>query len=158
MTTVYRKWPTDTEKIIDVLASLSLASLLAAVITIIHIAGISLIAMLIKTHADQWRDCHPFIRAQKIGEVVLLMFFLSVEDIALWAGAYLLVGAIDKIETALYFSMVTFTTLGYGDVLLDERWRLMAAFEAANGIIIFGLTTAVVVAVVQRVYFTKTSG
>jgi hypothetical protein len=54
--------------------------------------------------------------------------------------------------------MVTFTTLGYGDVLLDERWRLMAAFEAANGIIIFGLTTAVVVAVVQRVYFTKTSG
>ena len=157
MTTVYRKWPTDTEKII-MLASLSLASLLVVVTTIIHIAGISLIAMLIKTHADQWRDCHPFIRAQKIGEVVLLMFFLSLVDIAVWAGAYLLVGAIDKIETALYFSMVTFTTLGYGDVLLDERWRLMAAFEAANGIIIFGLTTAVVVAVVQRVYFTKTSG
>jgi voltage-gated potassium channel Kch len=57
------------------------------------------------------------------------------------------------VETALYFSMVTFTTLGYGDVVLDERWRLMAAFEAANGIIIFGLTTAAVVAVVQRVYF-----
>ena len=61
-------------------------------------------------------------------------------------------------EAALYFSMVTFTTLGYGDVLLDERWRLMAAFEAANGIIIFGLSTAVVVAVVQRVYFANTSG
>ena len=61
-------------------------------------------------------------------------------------------------EDALYFSMVTFTTVGYGDVILDERWRLLAAFEAANGIIIFGLTTAVVVAVVQSVYFANTSG
>lgn len=43
-------------------------------------------------------------------------------------------------------------------MLLDERWRLMAAFEAANGIIIFGLTTAVVVAAVQRIYFTEASG
>jgi len=140
------------------LASLSLASLLVAVTTIIHIAGISLVAMLIKTHADHWRYRHPFIRAQKIGEVVLLMFFLSLVDIAVWAGAYLLVGAINKIETALYFSTVTFTTLGYGDVVIDQRWRLMAAFEAANGIIIFGLTTAVVVAAVQRIYFTDVSG
>jgi hypothetical protein len=75
-----------------------------------------------------------------------------------WAGIYLLVGAVEKLEAALYFSLVTFTTLGYGDVLLDERWRLMAAFEAANGIIIFGLTTAVVVAVVQRVYFADAYG
>jgi hypothetical protein len=65
----------------------------------------------------------------------------------------MLVGALQNFEPALYFSMVTFTTLGYGDVLLDDRWRLMASFEAANGIIIFGLSTAVVVAAVQRVYF-----
>lgn len=82
------------------------------------------------------------------------MFFLSLVDIAVWAGAYLLVGTIDTIEMAFYFSTVTFTTLGYGDVVIDEQWRLMSAFEAANGIIIFGLPPAVVVAVVQRVYFT----
>lgn len=140
------------------LASLFLASLLVAVTTIIHIAGISLVAMLIKTHADHWRYRHPFIRAQKVGEVVLLMFFLSLVEIAVWAGAYLLVGAINQMERALYFSTVTFTTLGYGDVIIDERWRLMAAFEAANGIIIFGLTTAGVVAAVQRIYFTDVSG
>ncbi len=140
------------------LASLSLASLLVVVTTIIHIAGISLIAMLLKTHADHWRYRHPFVRAQKTGEVVLLMLFFSFLEIWVWAGIYLLVGAVEKMEAALYFSMVTFTTLGYGDVLLDERWRLMAVFEAANGIIIFGLTTAVVVAVVQRVCFTNTSG
>ena len=140
------------------LINLTLASLLVAVTTIIHIAGIGLVAKLVKTHAEQWRYRHPFIRAQKIGEVVLLMFFLSLMDIAIWAGAYLLVNAINNVETAFYFSTVTFTTLGYGDVVIEENWRLMAAFEAANGIIIFGLTTAVVVAVVQRVYFTETSG
>jgi len=64
-------------------------------------------------------------------------------------------GALQKIEAALYFSTVTFPTLGYEDILLDEKWRLMAAFEAANGIILFGLTTAVFVGVVQLLYFSE---
>jgi hypothetical protein len=51
--------------------------------------------------------------------------------------------------------MVTFTTLGYGDVLLDDRWRLLASFEAANGIIMFGWTTAIVMAVVHRIYIAE---
>ena len=139
------------------LVNLVIISLVMSATTLIHLAGISLVVVLIKTRVQHWQHRHPFIRALKIGEVVLLMFFFSFMEIALWAGVYLLVGAIDKIETALYFSTVTFTTLGYGDVIIYERWRLMAAFEAANGIIIFGLTTAVVVAAVQRVYFADAS-
>ena len=49
--------------------------------------------------------------------------------------------------------MVTYTTLGYGDVVLIERWRLLSSFEATNGIIMFGWTTAIVIAAVQRIYF-----
>ena len=50
--------------------------------------------------------------------------------------------------------MVTFTTLGYGDLVLTGEWRLLASFEeAANGTIMFGWTTAVIVAMVHRVYF-----
>lgn len=134
--------------------SIAFSLLVMFVATATHIAGISLVARLVKTRADHWRRRHPFVRAQKVGAVVLLMLLLTLVEMAMWAGVYLLVGVIQKTETALYFSMVTFTTLGYGDVVIDERWRLMAAFEAANGIIIFGLTTAVVVAVVQRLYFT----
>jgi hypothetical protein len=135
------------------IANIAIAMVVMLVTTVMHLAGISLVVKLIKAHYQHWRHRHPFFRAQKTGEVVLLLFLLSFLEIAVWGGVYLLVGAIEKTETALYFSMVTFTTLGYGDVVIDERWRLMAAFEAANGIIIFGLTTAAVVTVVQRVYF-----
>ena len=62
--------------------------------------------------------------------------------------------AIQGFENAFYFSMVTYTTLGCGDIVLDERWRLLSSFEAANGIIMFGWTTAIVIYVVQRVYAT----
>jgi hypothetical protein len=142
---------------IAMIVNIVIAMMVMLTTTVMHLAGISLVVMLLKTHAHHWRYRHPFVRAQKTGEVVLLMLFFSFLEISVWAGIYMLVGAVEKIEAALYFSMVTFTTLGYGDVLLDEKWRLMAAFEAANGIIIFGLTTAVAVAVVQRIYFANTS-
>jgi voltage-gated potassium channel Kch len=66
---------------------------------------------------------------------------------------YIFIGAFQSFEQALYFSIVTFTTLGYGDITLESNWRLLASFEAASGIIIFGWSTAIIVAVVQRLYF-----
>ena len=68
-----------------------------------------------------------------------------------WAGTYLWVGAFSELEPALYFSLVTFTTLGYGDVTVEPAWRILASTEAANGIIMFGWTTALIVAYVQRI-------
>jgi voltage-gated potassium channel Kch len=94
-------------------------------------------------------------RVYLVAVVVYWMFFISLTEIAAWAAVYLLTGALQGIEKALYFSTVTFTTLGYGDITLGEQWRLLAAFEAANGIIMFGWTTAIVIATVQRVYFGK---
>jgi len=73
--------------------------------------------------------------------------------VLLWAAAYMALGEIKDLEPAFYFSMVTFTTLGYGDIVLDESWRLLASFEAATGIIMFGWTTAILIAVLQHSYF-----
>jgi hypothetical protein len=67
-----------------------------------------------------------------------------------WACSGL--GAIETLETAVYFSTVTFTTLGFGDITLDEDWRLLSSFEAANGLLMFGWSTALVFAAVQWVY------
>lgn len=85
-----------------------------------------------------------------VGGLVACMFLVSVLDAVIWAYVYLRVGAIEQLETALYFSMVTFTTLGYGDVTLPPDWRLLASFEAANGIMMFGWTTALITFVLQR--------
>jgi len=58
-------------------------------------------------------------------------------------------------EPALYFSMVTYTTLGSGDVTLEDQWRLLGSFEAANGIVMFGWTTALIVAAVHKLYLPR---
>ena len=85
-----------------------------------------------------------------VSALVLMMFFAALLEIFIWAATYLAVGAMSAFEAALYFSTVTFTTLGYGDVTLSESWRLLGSFEAANGIILIGWTTALIFAFVHR--------
>jgi len=94
------------------------------------------------------------IRATVVLAVFVLWLFLaSIVEIWIWAGLYRHLGVIESLEEALYFSTVTFTTLGYGDVVLAAPWRLVASFEAANGLFLFGWSTALVFAVAQRFYF-----
>jgi voltage-gated potassium channel Kch len=87
-----------------------------------------------------------------IAGTILLFFTAVLAEVGVWAVAYLMLGAVEGVEASLYYSMVTFTTLGYGDIVLSDRWRLLSSFEAANGIIMLGWTTAVVMAVVQRTF------
>ena len=87
--------------------------------------------------------------------IVILIFITTVIEAVIWAVTYLGIGAFEILDDALYFSIVTFTTLGFGDITLSEEWRLLSSFEAANGIIIFGWSTAIFMAVVQRIYFPK---
>lgn len=128
-----------------------IGSLMMLVTTLIH-GGFMTLAIRILRAPCRWPSRSPAIRHQlKVAYVVLTMFAASLVEVAAWAAVLVLLGAISGLEPALYFSTVTFTTLGYGDVLLDERWRLLGSFEAANGIIMMGWTTAVVVAAVQHV-------
>jgi hypothetical protein len=55
----------------------------------------------------------------------------------------------DRLEPALYFSIVSFTTLGYGDIILGEDWRLLAGMTATNGLIMIGLFTAFLVEILD---------
>ncbi len=87
-----------------------------------------------------------------VAAFVLWLFLATIAEIWLWAGLFRHLGAIGTLEEALYFSTVTFSTLGYGDIVLDKSWRLQASFEAANGLFLFGWSTALVFAVVQRLH------
>ncbi len=91
-------------------------------------------------------------RILQISSIVLLMFIVSVVEVMLWAIVYLWLNTIETFERALYFSMVTYTTLGYGDIVLEQKYHLLSSFEAANGIIMFGWTTSIVIASVQKLY------
>jgi hypothetical protein len=71
-------------------------------------------------------------------------------QIALWAMVFLMVGAISDFGTAFYFSAENYTALGYGDVVLSGTWRLLGPLEAINGLLLFGLSTGVMFAVMSR--------
>ena len=121
------------------------------VTTTIHAGGMLLVIQMSALHQGPLTG--RLKRLSLVSGVVILMFLASVLEVLVWAITYLALNAIQGLEKALYFSMVTFTTLGYGEIVLDEQWRLLASFEAANGIVMFGWTTAIVIAVVQRHYF-----
>ena len=77
--------------------------------------------------------------------VVLDGYTLNPGDLS-WDG----LAALGDFEAALYFSTASFTTLGYGDVVLDHRWRLLGAIEGANGLLLFGWSTAFLISVTGR--------
>jgi hypothetical protein len=81
---------------------------------------------------------------------VLLMFMAAMLEALAWAWTYVAVGAFEGLEPAFYFSLVAFTTVGFGDVVLDPSWRVLSAIEAANGVMVFGWTTALIFWFVQR--------
>lgn len=108
--------------------------------------------VLIWLHVDHWDRHRRFVREATVSALVLMLTLISLLEAVLWAVVYVRVGALDDFPSALYFSMVTFTTLGYGDITLAPPWHLLAALEAANGIMMFGWNTALLFAFVQKVY------
>ena len=70
----------------------------------------------------------------------------------LWAGAFLLAGALPTVADAIYFSLVTYTTVGYGDVTVGAGTRIFAATAAVTGVLNFGLSTAFLVRLVARLW------
>jgi hypothetical protein len=71
-------------------------------------------------------------------------------EIGLWAVLFVICGEFPELGTAYYHSAVNYTTLGYGDLIMTPSWRLLGPLEAANGMLMFGVSTAIIFAVIQR--------
>lgn len=111
--------------------------------------------------AAKWRQSRfgdvgkEMVKAGLLSALTVWMFLAIVLEAGLWALLYLfdpLVAELPDLETAFYFSMVTYTTLWFGDVVLTGPWRMLASIQAANGVIIFGWTTALIFYFIQRIY------
>ena len=137
------------------LLNIAIAGILMLVTTVIHAGGMMMALHSIQSEGGRLKQLLRRRSMFRIAGIVLLMFLASLMEVFVWAATYLVLNAIEGFEKAVYFSMVTYTTLGYGDIVLHERWRVLASFEAANGIIMFGWTTAIVMAVIRKVYFSE---
>ena len=71
-----------------------------------------------------------------------------------WALIYLKLGEFKELSKALYFSVVTCTALGYGDITLSKRWQLLSTFEAMGGLLLFGASTAFLISFMQKLFVT----
>jgi len=70
----------------------------------------------------------------------------------IWSSGFVLSGALPDWNTAVYFSLVTYTTLGYGDVILGPAMRIFAAFSAVTGLLGFGISTAFLVGAIGHIF------
>jgi hypothetical protein len=78
-------------------------------------------------------------------------------EITIWAGFYYWQDALPSLETSLYFSSVTYSTIGYGDIVVSQPWRVLAAMEGLTGILMCGWSGAFFFAAINRLYMIKHS-
>ena len=139
------------------LGQILIGSAMIALTVVIHTLGIITLIRFLTSWMPRRRPAESYLGMVEVLVVtVLAVFFLHTLEIWCWALFYLWVGEFAELERALYFSTVTFSTLGYGDITLQDRWQLLSSFEAANGIILFGVSTGLVFAIIQRLYNSST--
>lgn len=100
----------------------------------------------------QFSEKNPRLFEPIISTAVVLLLVHVVEAF-LWAVLYMHLPGHSGLSTfhdAFYFSIITLTTLGYGDVTLSQEWQLLSGLESMVGIVVFGMTTAILFAVVQK--------
>jgi polyferredoxin len=102
-----------------------------------------------KTLTWEYRRLNAWIPAVMIATVGILMVAHVVEVFA-WSLAYAVLDAAPAGADVLYFAFVNYTTLGYGDVVPVERWRLLGPMAAMNGVLLFGWSTAVIFEVLRQ--------
>ena len=123
----------------QLLVELAAATMLVAITCAVHLMGIAALMLLLRLHRRRRpADARLIWEGLAIVGAATGLFVLHGIEIRLYAGFYLFVGALPSLEAALYFSTASYTTVGYGDVVLAPGWRVLGAIESANGIILLG--------------------
>jgi hypothetical protein len=128
---------------------------LIALTIIIHAMGLSLATFMLRSIRVRLESASLSLRhgywifIRTIGGVGLLLAVLHGIEAGFWAEAYLWLGAVDSPEAAILYSVDSMSTRGASGQVLQQNWQLMGALEAFNGMLLFGLSTAFIFAVMQ---------
>ena len=135
------------------LSELCTAAAIVALCLVIHAAGILLMAeWLLRSREDLERRVSGKRFALLIVTLFGALMFLHGIQTSLWAVFYYTRNLFNDFETSLYFSTVSFTTIGYGDVVLPHRWRLLGVVEGLSGTLLCGVSTAFIFAVINAMF------
>jgi hypothetical protein len=136
------------------LAELATATVMVTLTVLIHGAGLYFLSRLlrIESHEEALAKIHPLSpRGLAVTVlIVLALFFVHGLEIWLYAFLYEALGAVHGLRNSVYFSTVTYGAIGYDDRAMAERWRLVAAIEGINGIMLIGWSTAFFVTLIGR--------
>jgi voltage-gated potassium channel Kch len=135
------------------LSEIAIAAMIVCVCLLVHVAAMLLMADWLLGKREY------FLRAatRRHYSLVIIVIFsgiilLHVAEATLWAVFYYSRSLFSDFETSLYFSLVSFGTIGYGDVLLPQTWRLLGAIEGISGILLCGVSTAFIFATVNAMF------
>lgn len=135
------------------LAEVSVAFVILAICVVIHTSVLLLFAKWMLGHLaileSQRRLTH---HAGLLILVFFIVIVLHLVETALWASFYYWQSLFPDFETSLYFSLTSYTTIGFGDVVLPQKWRLLGAMEGISGVLLCGLSTAFIFAVVNLLF------
>src|SRR3954453_15319949 len=136
---------------VPMLSVLAIAVVLVATTVAVHAYGLSfLVPMLGQARATPPRGHWPI--TSLLVRIALVLIALHLIEITIWALFFWCEGCLSDAESAFYFSGVTYTTLGYGDVVLIKPWRMLGPIEALTGVLMCALSAGVFFATISRIY------
>ena len=108
--------------------------------------------------ANEWMTSYQSLRLILVmTATVSVLMAAHIVEVLVWSLAYAIVGVATPGTDLIYFAFVNYTTLGYGDVTPLQRWSLLGPMTAMNGVLLFGWSTAVIFAVLQKAWMTGIS-
>jgi hypothetical protein len=134
------------------LLNLLIALVLVAVTVAIHAIGFSVLLRYMVKKLLALKKSGVWLHTWLIIELAWWLLLIHTAEIVVWGLFYFWQGCMPDLNSAIYFSGVTYTTVGYGDIVLPESWWLLAPSEALSGILMCGLSTGLFFAVVHRLF------
>jgi hypothetical protein len=138
----------------NMFAELMVAGVLVIATFAIHAVGLIILTRTVRREAREEVERHinpaSFEGVSLVVVIVFGIFVLHAAEIFLYALAFRGLGAVGSLPDAVYFSAMTYGTLGYNDDLIDPAWRLVAAIEGINGLLLIGWSTAFFVTMMGR--------